>query len=333
MPSAPLVRPLFDGPLDIVGDVHGEIDALHSLMGRLGYDEQGRHRQGRRLVFVGDLADRGPDSPAVVALVRSLIESGRAQCVLGNHEFNAVRQDFSKPELSWLFDESPAFRHRDTVVDQKRATPAQREEILAFFTSLPVALERPDVRVVHAVWDDGMIARVRHETDLLHTYYRHAAWIDDWLAGRDYLDRIDQKLIRQNRNPLKVLTSGPEVRSLAPAEINGKVRNEMRVPWWEWYGGSMLVVFGHYWRGLLPGDDKLHLFAGYDRAEMLGPGNAFCVDLSAGKRFRERLRPGFSDSYVTHLAALRLPERLLYLDNEETPVPVVACLAREATRA
>jgi len=31
-----LIQPLFDGPLDIVGDVHGEIDALRSLMRHLG---------------------------------------------------------------------------------------------------------------------------------------------------------------------------------------------------------------------------------------------------------------------------------------------------------
>lgn len=329
MPGDPLVRPLFAGPIDIVGDVHGEIDALRALMVRLGYDPEGRHRQGRRLVFVGDLADRGPDSPAVVALVRGLLDSGRAQCAMGNHEFNAIRQDFGKPELSWLFDESPAFRHRDTVIDQKRAAPEERESILAFFRSLPIALERPDLRVVHAAWDDGMIARVRHETDILEAFHRHTAWINAWLAGRDQLDPIDQKLIRQNRNPPKWLTSGPEVRSLAPEEINGKLRYEMRVPWWEWYGGTTLVVFGHYWRGLLPGDDKLHLFAGYDRSELLGPGNAFCVDLSAGKRFRERLRPGFHDSYVTHLAGLRLPERILFFDNEEAPVPVVPRLEKD----
>jgi hypothetical protein len=33
-----LIQPLFDGPLDIVGDVHGEIGALRSLMHHLGYD-------------------------------------------------------------------------------------------------------------------------------------------------------------------------------------------------------------------------------------------------------------------------------------------------------
>lgn len=61
-----LVRELFSGPLDIVGDIHGEIDALRSLMSVLGYGPNGVHPSGRRLVFIGDLSDRGPDSPAVL---------------------------------------------------------------------------------------------------------------------------------------------------------------------------------------------------------------------------------------------------------------------------
>ncbi|TFG86728.1 MAG: hypothetical protein E4H19_04725, partial [Chromatiales bacterium] len=55
--------PLQSGALDIVGDVHGELDALHDLLARLGYDKDGSHPDHRHLVFVGDLGDRGPDSP------------------------------------------------------------------------------------------------------------------------------------------------------------------------------------------------------------------------------------------------------------------------------
>lgn len=51
-----------EGPVDIVGDIHGEIDALRSLMDRLGYGRHGDHPEHRKLVFVGDLCDRGPDT-------------------------------------------------------------------------------------------------------------------------------------------------------------------------------------------------------------------------------------------------------------------------------
>ena len=78
------IQSLHDGPIDIVGDVHGEITALNALIGKLGYTQDGRHPHGRRLVFVGDLVDRGEDSPAMVERVAGLVQAGRAQCVLGN---------------------------------------------------------------------------------------------------------------------------------------------------------------------------------------------------------------------------------------------------------
>lgn len=64
--SSWLVAKLPEGGLDIVGDIHGEIDALRDLLGHLGYGPEGQSDPGRRLVFVGDLVDRGPDSPSVL---------------------------------------------------------------------------------------------------------------------------------------------------------------------------------------------------------------------------------------------------------------------------
>ena len=77
-----LVQRLPDGPLDIVGDIHGEFDALCALLGHLGYDDQGCPPEGRSLVFVGDFCDRGPNSPAVFELAKRLITSGKAVAVL-----------------------------------------------------------------------------------------------------------------------------------------------------------------------------------------------------------------------------------------------------------
>ncbi|MDX3691999.1 polynucleotide kinase-phosphatase [Streptomyces europaeiscabiei] len=73
------------GPFDIVGDIHGCASELESLLGKLGYVD-GTHPQGRTAVFVGDLVDRGPDSPGVLRRVMSMVGSGDALCVPGNHE-------------------------------------------------------------------------------------------------------------------------------------------------------------------------------------------------------------------------------------------------------
>ncbi|MEU1485889.1 polynucleotide kinase-phosphatase [Streptomyces sp. NPDC005752] len=73
------------GPFDIIGDIHGCSAELDTLLGKLGY-EDGAHPEGRTAVFVGDLVDRGPDSPGVLRRVMSMVASGDALCVPGNHE-------------------------------------------------------------------------------------------------------------------------------------------------------------------------------------------------------------------------------------------------------
>ncbi|MFF4187493.1 polynucleotide kinase-phosphatase [Streptomyces sp. NPDC001691] len=73
------------GPFDIIGDVHGCRSELETLLRKLGYVD-GVHPGGRTAVFVGDLVDRGPDSPGVLRRVMSMVAGGNALCVPGNHE-------------------------------------------------------------------------------------------------------------------------------------------------------------------------------------------------------------------------------------------------------
>ncbi|MER5929408.1 polynucleotide kinase-phosphatase [Streptomyces sp. NPDC002054] len=73
------------GPFDIIGDIHGCSSELETLLAKLGYRD-GVHPAGRTAVFVGDLVDRGPDSPGVLRRVMGMVKSGNALCVPGNHE-------------------------------------------------------------------------------------------------------------------------------------------------------------------------------------------------------------------------------------------------------
>jgi protein phosphatase len=86
------------GPFDIIGDIHGCLDEALELLTNLGYtvsDEAGRHGvshpDGRKIVFVGDLVDRGPNSPGVIRLVMDAVASGSAFCVAGNHDVKLSR--------------------------------------------------------------------------------------------------------------------------------------------------------------------------------------------------------------------------------------------------
>ncbi|GEL94627.1 polynucleotide kinase-phosphatase [Cellulomonas composti] len=88
------------GPFDVIGDVHGCRGELEALLDRLGYalvrDEAGRpvdavHPDGRRVVLLGDLVDRGPDSVGVLRLAMGMVAAGHALAVPGNHEAKLVR--------------------------------------------------------------------------------------------------------------------------------------------------------------------------------------------------------------------------------------------------
>ena len=78
------------GPFDVIGDVHGCCSELKELLTQLGYVD-GRHPGGRRAIFLGDLVDRGPDTPGVLRLVMGMVAAGSALCVLGNHEAKLLR--------------------------------------------------------------------------------------------------------------------------------------------------------------------------------------------------------------------------------------------------
>jgi protein phosphatase len=86
------------GPFDIVGDVHGCLEELLELMATLGYQVEREGAtfavlppDGRRLVFVGDLVDRGPATPEVLRLVMGMVGAEQAICVPGNHDMKLMK--------------------------------------------------------------------------------------------------------------------------------------------------------------------------------------------------------------------------------------------------
>ncbi|GAA4189920.1 polynucleotide kinase-phosphatase [Streptosporangium oxazolinicum] len=122
------------GPFDIVGDVHGCRAELEALLRDLGWevDPGGAgavHPEGRTAVFVGDLVDRGPDSPGVLRLVMGMVAAGTALCVSGNHEQKLARAlNGRKVRVAHGLQES---------LDQLAAEPEGfRREALAFMDGL-----------------------------------------------------------------------------------------------------------------------------------------------------------------------------------------------------
>ena len=340
-----LVRTLAAGRLDVIGDVYGELDALEALLRELDYRADGSHPDGRTLVFVGDLCDRGPDSVAVIRRVQTLIEAGRAQCVLGNHELNLLRED-RKEGNGWYFAEGPHEDRDNGKFSQCRTANAhERDDILAFLRTLPLVLERADLLVVHACPDPASIAAAHaaDDADALSLYQSAEQALEARIAALPEQTRAEEARYRlfakdrqaipeplpqfaakealyQNGNPVRVLTSGMEELATAPFFTGGKWRLLSRCRWWDTYDDPRAVIFGHYWRtpqGMAQAEHKGadSLFGSTPDSAWLGPQRtAFCVDHCVGIRHVERAR-GATGRFDGRLSALRWPERELVMDD------------------
>ncbi len=276
--------------VDIIGDIHGNVDKLRRLLGRLNYRENGgvyAHPE-RSAIFVGDLIDRGPAIGETLELVSAMIRSGSAQIIMGNHEFNALAFHTPDGKGGYLrrHTEKNCSQHSATL-DYFQKNPNAAERALTWFYSFPLWLDLGFARIVHAAWSASAI-------QLLQTpYLNHDRLLRGSTKGTPEYDAID------------TLLKGVEVRLPAGSTFADKdayLRAKIRVRWWlrrdpqgtiaetvfppdpslpkipfatatDWepYGSDQPpVIFGHYW---LPKDWPIR---------PLAP-NVICVDFSAGK--------------------------------------------------
>jgi protein phosphatase len=151
------------GPFDIIGDVHGCLPELLALLGKLGYTVRKTddgydvgHLAGRKLVFVGDLCDRGPDTPGVFRVVMDLAKRGAAFCVLGNHDDKLLRW-FKTPDKVKL-----THGLAQSAEQLARETPQFRDRVQEFVAKLPshLVLDGGRLVVAHAGLTAEMHGRV-----------------------------------------------------------------------------------------------------------------------------------------------------------------------------
>ena len=140
------------GPFDIIGDIHGCYDEAVELIQKLGYsittvEDDGNnfgitvsHPEGRRVIFLGDLVDRGYNSPAVLKLVMSMVRSGVAFCVPGNHEMKLQKK---------LNGKNVSIKHglAETLEQLEKESPEFIVEVKEFLYSL----------ISHYVFDHGKL--------------------------------------------------------------------------------------------------------------------------------------------------------------------------------
>jgi hypothetical protein len=159
---------LMPDTFDIIGDIHGHADALRRLLRMLGYDEDDvlfRHPE-RRVIFVGDFVDRGPDQLAVLQIPKSMCDAGLALAVMGNHEFNALA--WAEPDGNGGFlrphTEKNAHQHKEFLAQIGKGSALHRQA-LRWFKSLPIWLELPGLRAIHACWNAAAQATLAASLD------------------------------------------------------------------------------------------------------------------------------------------------------------------------
>jgi hypothetical protein len=127
--------------IDLIGDIHGHYQELQKILKILGYSylkDELSHPENRKIGFVGDFINRGPQSVEVLTLVKSLCESGKAITVLGNHEFRLIQNSVAGKKI-----------------------PREYKPFIPWLRTLPLFLELKTLRMVHAVWHFSSIELLR----------------------------------------------------------------------------------------------------------------------------------------------------------------------------
>lgn len=283
---------------DIIGDIHGQAEKLHALLRKLGYvNRDGTYRHPERsALFVGDFIDRGPRQLESVMTVRRMIDAGAAQAVMGNHEFNAIAWHTPDPlddgEYLRPHGGEKGMQNRDqhaAFLKEVADRPALHKELIDWFLTLPLWLDLPEVRVVHACWHDGYMDEL-----LPHLTPSNQLTLELMVAA--------SRSGRMEFRTVEGLTKGLEVQlpdGHSFSDKDGHVRHNVRIRWWEGtantyrdlalmpdetrirlpaialevdsrtpYDEVKPVFFGHYW---MTGTPELQT------------STAACVDYSAAK--------------------------------------------------
>ncbi|QWD91003.1 symmetrical bis(5'-nucleosyl)-tetraphosphatase [Polynucleobacter sp. MWH-Braz-FAM2G] len=113
-----------------VGDVQGCAPSLKALLKKIP--------KKSKLIFLGDLVNRGPDSLGALRQLKSLQEAGRAECILGNHDLHLLAIDAGLRKTKSL----------DTI--EPILTAPDRKELIQWVRNRPLALSNGNVLAVHA---------------------------------------------------------------------------------------------------------------------------------------------------------------------------------------
>lgn len=210
---------------DLIGDIHGHADALEALLTKLGYQQKNgvfSHPE-RKVVFLGDYIDRGLQIKRTLEIVRSMVESGNAIALMGNHEYNALCFHFQDPGGGHIRKHliKNITQHYQTLYQFKNKQK-DYEDYLEWFKTLPLYYETDGFRAVHACWDENNIQLLRQK--LVNDRLTDELIYESAQKGTDLHNAVDQTL------------KGKEIGIPAGygfSDKEGIERTEIRIKWWE----------------------------------------------------------------------------------------------------
>ena len=138
--------------IDVISDVHGLLEPLLKLVAELGYvvnpGQAPAHPQNRKLLFIGDVVDRGPDSVGVLRFVKQAVEQGGHYALRGNHEHRVLGflRAVEDGALKAIWSKANA----KTGFELLRLPQAERDALVGFLRSLPGYYVQGRVAFTHA---------------------------------------------------------------------------------------------------------------------------------------------------------------------------------------
>jgi len=241
--------------LDFIGDIHGYADELEALLIRLGYFRLNNVYQHptRKAFFVGDFIDRGPKIREVLEIVLPMISNGYAYTVIGNHEYNAICY-FTEINGKPLRSHSQKNNAQIRLTKEAFANDIDLLlDYIAWFRSLPIYVETPLFRVVHAQWKDAHIETLRKFA--INNFQDH-----DFLADSVYSFNSLHKLTNCLLRGEEMKISGAHF-----SDSDGHKREAYRVKWWLPEG----EITAHDYLINFPDDSEFDLPVVYNRGYKL----------------------------------------------------------------
>ena len=237
-----------------IGDVQGCMPSLKSLIKKLPKDS--------KMIFLGDLVNRGPDSLGALRQLKSLQEQGRAECILGNHDLHLLAIDAGLGKTKGL----------DTVDSILKAP--DRAALMHWLRHRPMALSNGKVITVHAgilpQWDLQQTIECAQEVekalrkktyrDFLASMYGNSP--NKWSNSLKGIERL--RVITNALTRLRFCTPAGQMEFESKEGMESRPRGY--IPWFkvpQRKTQNSLVYFGHWSTlGLIQQDNVIGLDTG-----------------------------------------------------------------------